>query len=148
MNFLKRNYWMIILFVYIIFAIWPAYFWYETGITVIHDSVEGSSIELLHDGKTKIDFMGGYSVIMRNLKTNEIVCDARGGPFPYETTSKRPDPLYMEWWAPSDPRCHKPPSGDYVTTTCWKVYGLLWGLLPPKNVCTDPIHHTVFKEKG
>ena len=143
LKYAKSYFWLGFMLLYLVAALWPASFWYEPGRMAISDSTVGQPVEILYQGGANRDFIGGYTVVMRDFETQGIVCEARGGPFPYRPESKRPVPLTMEWWAPSDRRCHRPPVGDYLTETCWKISGLLWGIIPPKHNCTEPVSHSV-----
>jgi hypothetical protein len=145
---LLKQVWAIFMVAYLAMAAWPASHWYDPGQLVIPTSVAGEPVELFYQGGAVRDFTGRYTVLMRDFQTQEIVCEAASGFFPYNTESKRPDPLFMDWWAPSDPRCNAPPAGQMQTTTCWTVSGILWGLVPPKHVCTDPVSHTVTPKHG
>lgn len=124
---------------YLALALWPAAFWYKAGSTVFPDAVEGEVVQLEYNGGPRREFIGSYSVLGRDFSTREVVCEARSSRFPYEPDSKRPDPLDMEWWAKSDPRCHSFSSGTYSISTCWTIHGLFWGLVPDKTLCTSSI---------
>ena len=138
-----RHVWAVFMLAYLTMALWPASYWYDPGQLVIKNNVEGDPVQLLYQGGARRNFTGSYTVLMRDFQTQEVVCEASSGFLSYSVDSKRPDPLFMDWWAPSDPRCNAPPVGTFQTTTCWTISGILWGLVPPKHVCTDPASHTV-----
>lgn len=144
----RRHFWMLIMLAYLVLAFLPGRFWYDPGQMEILDAAPGEPVQILYQGGARREFLGRYTVTMRRFETQEIVCEASSGFFPYRTDSQRPDPLYMDWWAPADPRCNNPPTGHFQTTTCWTVSGILWGLVPPKHVCTDPIGHSVRPVSG
>lgn len=145
MRFL-RLFWIPILALYIVASLWPARFWYNPGLMYVPNSREGERIVLHFTGGVVRGFDGSYAVLVREIDTGKVVCDASGGPFPYRTDATRPDPLTIGWWAPSDPRCANLPAGNYILETCWTVGGLLWGILPPKNICHDPAPFTVLPD--
>lgn len=142
-KYLLRHFWMGFALAYLGMALIPASIWYAPGTLAIPDSVEGEPVELLYQGGAVRDFTGRYTVVSRDLRTSEIVCEAVSGYFPYEVDSVRPEPLYMDWWAPSDPRCNALPAGTFSTQTCWTVSGVLGGLAPPKHICGEAVTHTV-----
>lgn len=133
----------VLMLAYLVMALWPVYFWYDPGHIVIKNSVEGDPVQLLYQGGAGRNFIGRYTVLMRDFQTQEVVCEESSGFHLYRVDSKPPDSLFMDWWAPSDPRCNAPPVGTFQTTICWTVSGILLGLVPPKHVCTDPVSHTV-----
>lgn len=144
--FLIRNVWLIFGLAYLALAAFPASYWYDVGATDIPDAPHGEPVKILFTGGPLREFRGSYTVTMRRFETGEIACEARGGPFPYKPGSKRPNPLTMEWWAPSDNRCHRPPVGTYIVTTCWEVEGPMGGLVPDKHVCSQPEAFNVVKK--
>lgn len=121
--------------IYLAAALLPMSRWYEVGELAVSDTVVGEPIHIEYHGGAVQEFLGSYTVIVRDFDTRLIACDAAGGPFMYEAGSPRPSPLMMGWWAPSDSRCQSLPSGVYVMETCWTVHQVLWGLVPPKTGC-------------
>ncbi|MBB5515751.1 hypothetical protein FHS89_001771 [Rubricella aquisinus] len=129
----------IALFLFAIFyaalIITPVSWWYELGEIEVIDAREGEPILIVYHGGATREFLGSYSVVVRDFATRGIVCEGRSGRFVYEVGAPRPDPLSMAWWAPSDPRCAALPAGTYVMETCWTVYSPFWGLVPSKTEC-------------
>lgn len=118
-------------------ALVPATYWYDPRDMRIDDIVEGDQLELLYSGGTVRDFIGSYSVIMREAGRNEIVGEDRSARFRYRSDSNRPDPLTIEWWAPGDERFHNLRPGSYQMRTCWTVHDAFFGLVPGKTVCSE-----------
>lgn len=115
--------------------------WYRLGALSVPSPVLEQPTEIKYVGGGPVrNFLGSYSVTIRQQPLNGVVCDARGGPFEYKVGSSRPDPLRMDWWAPSDRRCSDLPPGDYVLETCWTVEKPFAGYLAPITEClkTDP----------
>lgn len=120
---------------YIGLALVPASHWQDKGTMIVLDPQTNQPIQLLWTGRTVKNFTGSYTVVVRNLNQDRIVCEAAGGPFEYTTTSSIPDPLTMDWWAPSDPRCSALPIDAYTVATCWTVKAPFWGIVPDKTHC-------------
>jgi len=115
----------------LIYSYVPISPWYNIGnLSVENDPVpRGGKVELEYDGGPKVPFRGSYSVTIRDATSGEIIAEGRGGPFGYKPGSKRPDPLFLTWWLPSDPRVAeitKRP-GAYYIETCWTAHDvILW----------------------
>lgn len=120
---------------YFAMAMVPVSFWYDVGEITVADVEQGEPILLEYNGSAVRPFVGSYSVIARRFTSRQITCDASSAPFPYELDVDRPDPIPMEWWAPSDTRCHRLPAGAYSLKTCWTVHQPFWGLVPSKTEC-------------
>lgn len=114
---------------------WPAEYWYNPGHMRVLDTYEGERIQLIYAGGTQRDFLGAYSVVLRDVSTSSIVGEMGSTRINYKATSVRPDPLYMDWWAPSDERISSPEVGAYLLETCWTIYGTFFGLVPAKTTC-------------
>lgn len=116
-------------------ALVPASYWHNAGAIFVPDEQHDQPIELRWQGGAQRQFLGSYTVIARSLDTNRIACDARGGPFIYHLGTTIPDPLTLDWWAPSDSRCSDLPVGAYTLETCWTVITPFWGIVPNKTQC-------------
>lgn len=136
--FFIRHIWIALGLFYLIVAVYPASRWYDVGTLEIPVSREGEPVLMLYTGGPLKPFVGSYAVTVRHLDNGMIACEASGGPFPYKPGTTRPDPLTMDWWAPSDPRCSQLRSGTYVIVNCWEIEGLAWGLIPNKRLCSSP----------
>ena len=120
-------------------AAYPFSYYYNVGeIYVDPNPAKQGDVRLRYNGGARVDFIGKYSVIVRKFDDHSIACDASSAPFMYETKSKRPAPLTMQWWAPSDARCFNLPAGLYSMETCWTVTNRGWrGLLPDVRDCIE-----------
>lgn len=132
---------------YLVLSVFPGSYWFDVGETEIPEVEQGKPVEILFTGGPVRNFIGSYTVTMREFGSRQIMCEAHGGPFPYDPSSERPDPLTMEWWAVSDPRCYRPAVGSYIVVACWDIEGPFFGLVPPKQVCTDPAHFRITPSK-
>ena len=121
----------------------PTTLWIKDSSISVADTRQGEDIEIEYDGQVVRDFVGRYGVIIRDVSSNQIVCEARGGPFPYVVGSTRPDPLTMAWWAVSDTRCYGEnlPTGLYSMNTCWSIYPTFRGWVSPisRTHCIEPV---------
>lgn len=115
--------------------VWPAEYWYNPGYMRVLDAYVGEPIELIYAGGAQRDFLGSYSVALRDAPTSSIVGEMGSKRFNYKTTAKRPDPLYMDWWAPGDERIIYPEAGAYYLETCWTIHRVFFGLTPAKTTC-------------
>lgn len=125
----------------------PPTIWIKDTHISVSDTRQGDPIEIEYDGRTVREFIGKYGVIVRDAVSGQIVCEARGGPFPYVIGSTRPDPLTMTWWAVSDSRCYgqNMPTGLYEMSTCWSIYPIFGEWVSPlsKTHCIhteEPFH--------
>lgn len=111
-----------------------ARFWYEPVRVIVADAVEGQPFVMDVDRRIKRSFRGSYTVVVRTLAGNVVICEA-GGAVNYRPDSALPVPVTMAWWAWSDPRCHgaNMAPGQYVMTTTW-VIEQPFGILPDKSV--------------
>jgi len=134
---------------YLMASLTPASYWYDAGTMIIPDANEYAPVIIDYDGGAKREFTGAYSVVVRNIRNQQVVCDASGGPFTYKPDAVYPAPLTLSWWAPSDARCSALPEGAYLVETCWGIRNIFWGLVPAKAICTtsNPFN-VVRKEKG
>lgn len=116
---------------------YPFSHYYRLGeIYVDPNPAPAGDIRLEYNGGARRAFIGKYSVIARRFSDNGIACDASSAPFKYDPNAKRPDPLTMKWWAPSDSRCADLPPGVYTLETCWTITGRgWWGILPDLTDC-------------
>lgn len=121
----------------------PTTLWIQDSEISVDNTPHGQPIEMDYDGVTVREFVGKYGVIIRDEVSHQIVCEARGGPFPYRTDSTRPEPLLMSWWAVSDQRCHggRLPVGIYSMSTCWSIYPKIgdWVSPLPKTHCIETL---------
>lgn len=134
-----RGAWAILLlFAYLgVHFSYPFSYYYRLGeIYVDPNPAKQGDVLLEYNGGAVREFLGSYSVVARRFSDNGIACDAAGGPLEYKPDAQRPDPLTMEWWAPSDKRCSSLDPGVYTIETCWTVIDRGWGgLLPSIREC-------------
>lgn len=116
-------------------AVVPASYWHDKGSMFVPDLQSEQPIELRWQGGAKREFRGVYTVVVRSIDNNQIVCEARGGPITYHPEATRPDPLTLDWWAPSDPRCKILPTGAFTLETCWTIKAPFGGVVPDKTHC-------------
>jgi hypothetical protein len=116
----------------------PATIWYDSGELFVANSIVGQDMALGYDGVIKREANISYSVVVRDVITNEIVMEDAGGPFHYKVESQRPDPLLMSWWSP---RTYgdgdRLDEGVYRMKTCWTVVEPFFGAVPPKTACVE-----------
>lgn len=148
MNFLKRS--RVIDLCAIVFGIvyaamvmTPVGHWYNVGDIAVRDAAAGQPLEIDYHGGAVRQFRGSYSVIVRHFGSRSIACEATSSPFTYEVDAQRPDPLTMDWWAPSDRRCWTLQPGTYVMETCWTVHSPFRGLVPAKIECVTSRDFTI-----
>jgi hypothetical protein len=115
----------------------PLSWWgFSAGNVIVGDTTTEDAAPIIFERTIWRDIRLRYSVIVRRVDGNEVVCDASSSVFNYRAGAKLPDHLDMAWWAPGDGRCARLfPPGGYVMTTCWTAPGLLMGVLPPKTKC-------------
>lgn len=109
-----------------------------TTVKILPGQVEGTPIRMEFTGGPKKNFLGGYSVVIRSLPSNESVVDVSVGPFPYLVDRELPDPLLLSWWANNDSRTGLA-AGKYSMHTCWTIYGRLNGWLPLTAKCSNTV---------
>lgn len=111
----------------------PTSLWIKDSYIRVHNTIQGDPIKIEYDGSVVHNFVGNYGVIVRDATSRGIVCEASGGPFPYDVDGTRPDPLLMSWWAVSDPRCYGSnlPIGVYTMSTCWSIYPIMGEWVSP-----------------
>lgn len=113
----------------------PATYWIKPRAVIVSDGVVGQPVTLRVDRAVKRKFKGEYHVYIRSLPGQVAYCEAHGN-IRYRTDALLPDPVTLEWWAYSDPRCHgrnlKP--GMYAMKTCWEIKLPLW---LSREVCID-----------
>jgi len=136
-NKLERLIWLVVL-VYVSLMALPATLWYKPGDLFVADSLVGEDMVLGYDGGVVVQTQIKYSVVVRNVITNEIEMEDAGGPFEYKLESIRPDPLLMSWWSPRTYGDGKRlAEGVYRLKTCWTITSPMYGILPPKTTCAE-----------
>lgn len=121
-------------------------FWYEPGIVVISDTVEGIPPKVEFWRHIKRPTMISFTVAVRRNDDAAPVCEGYGPAKLYRPAMGVLPQRDLEWWVGND-SCNNLPSGSYWAQTCWTaptpLRALLpevlkepfgW-LLPPKNVC-------------
>ena len=113
----------------------PEAMWFDPGDIAISDAKDGEIPIVSSTRIIKRDFLGSYSVIVRNTDNLEAVCDGRGGPFMYrEAASGRPVSQLLTGWAGGGCVYQKFGPGRYQVEACWTVEHP-FGILPPKTTC-------------
>ena len=119
-------------------------FWFDPGPVIVQDAFEGDSPALGFTRDIKRDTTMRYSVVMRDANL-AIVCEDRSETFTYRTDATFPaDGVDLEWWAPGNMRCHRPPPGTYILETCWTATDRLFGLLWDRSICRESNVFEVF----
>lgn len=111
--------WLVFL-VFGVLSVIPGEYWMETGSTMkVENSVHGEDFEIYPTNRIKRNFLGTYSVLVRELHTDEVVSEDRSGIIQYKVGTARPDPIrFYGWWSPG---AREIPPGDYTITTCWQI---------------------------
>lgn len=133
---------------YVIGAMLPLeWFWFDPGTPRFADTEVGGDPPLTYIREIKVVVALSYSVILRDMTTQDVVCDAAGGPFDY--LPSKSGPLVgktLSVWAPADDRCAHLPVGEYYGSVTWEAAyplraflpdlldGPLGWLIPPKSV--------------
>ncbi|MGB7241669.1 MAG: hypothetical protein WBC93_06250 [Sulfitobacter sp.] len=121
---------LVVMMGYAALVLLPSSIWYEPGVPVFRDAQLGESPDVEFFREIKIASSIKYSVIVRVVGTNDVVCDAVGGPFTYKPTLGPLKDKDLAWWAPSDPRCSMLPVGEYWAETTWTIVNPIGELLP------------------
>ena len=83
------------------------------------------------NSRVKRDFLGSYSVTIRNTE-GSVVCESHSGVFTYRSRvaigARRVESL--EWWAPG---CGDLEPGTYTMDTTWTIHRG-WRILPNQHV--------------
>lgn len=119
---------------YGVLFLWPVAFWFDAGEVFVRADGNGRPV-VIFTGGTKRDFLGSYSVIVRDVEKHQVACDATSAAFNYTTKANYPDTPGMDWWAPGDPRCQSLPPSAYTMETCWTIHSPFFGLVPNKTIC-------------
>lgn len=139
--------------VYLVMASLPMWtLWYEPGVLVVRDTVQGKAPAIEFWRHIKRPTMIEFNATVRNASDGSIdpapVCEGHG--------TKEYQPVMgvlagrdLEWWVLND-SCNNLPPGRYWVQTCWTALtparALLpdflkssfgW-LLPPKTICSPP----------
>lgn len=97
----------------------------------VYDAYYGELVLMDVTQEVRRDFDGAYHVVVRNVASNEAVCDYHT-PFRYQVKNKPKDPPDLAWWS-NDVRCKILPVGAYyVETTRW--IQRLGGLIPDGQI--------------
>lgn len=125
--------------IWIVFTIWlialamPASYYKESG-TLKVDTEGQEEMIIVYTGEIHREFLGVYSVIIRDAHTDKIVAEDRSNTILYKPNSNRPNPITLDWWAPGIADIELPP-GYYVMTTCWTIKRPFGGIVPEKHIC-------------
>jgi hypothetical protein len=134
--------------------------WFDPNQPQLVSTEVGQPVNLVFTRDIKVATDIQYAVIIRSVDSNEVACEAHGGPFEYK---QQKGPLVgktLAWWAPDDPRCSNLPPGSYYGEVIWTAVtplasflpdaldGTLGWLLPTKHVKRDiPVFSITEKEK-
>lgn len=112
----------------------PASIWLEVSDVRVFDARAGEPIPMAVARRINRDFNGTWAAGIRRLEPDGWTpyCPAKGG-VPYQTDSKLPNPLTLQWW--THPDCQSLQPGTYQMRTTWTILGD--GLLPNKYVTAD-----------
>lgn len=128
---------MLVIVVWGLLAVTPLSWWgYRAGEVLVENTMTGKPAAISYDRTIWRDIRMRYSVVVRRVDGNSVVCDVSGAVRTYKRNSELPDHIDMSWWAPGEDRCTSLyPPGTYFMETCWTAPNLLSGFLPSKTVC-------------
>ena len=106
----------------------------------VDDTTAGAPVVMHVDRRIKRDFVGRWSVTVRELQgTENVLACVASAAGDYKVGAKLPKILTLGWW--TNGRCEGLPVGVYVVTTIWEVEN---GPLPDKiiTVSSNPFKVT------
>lgn len=103
--------------------IMPASSWFSVNSLDVHDAVEGDQIIVDYDRTIRRSFTADWRVKIRREAGDglEWVCATKPHREDYDLKSRLPEPVTLEWFAWTDPRCYELPAGDYEITAIWQL---------------------------
>lgn len=118
----------LILMVYLPLCLVPGeWFWFDPGVPVFEDTVQGTSPALTYWRDFKTDGLLSYAVTVREKAAQVPLCDGQTGPFQYHKNDGPVIGKDLNWWMGE--KCILEP-GAYWTETTWKLSDPLASLLP------------------
>lgn len=116
--------------------------WFKPGDTIVTSIKFGEHPMVTYDREIMRNTLISYSVVVRDLRSNSLKCEAKSEPFLYIKNPHRIKTYRMDEWAPHDKRCWELKPGDYIMHTCWTLRNLVFGWVGDKIVCR---HSNPFK---
>lgn len=113
------------------------WFWFDPGQVYVSDTTPDTPPAISFTREIKRPIKMRYQVVIREMNSRRVVCDADGGPFTYSPDADLPDDLDIVWWSGGDPTCWPQVAGTYIMETCWTAPNLFFGLVPAKTTCRD-----------
>lgn len=119
--------------VWLVMFFWPARYYFDPQKLVVPNTRPHESVVMLFEREINKNFLGRWSVTVRRFTDHgpTVVCSA-AGQANYKTDSILPDPLTLDWW--TEGACKTLPPGDYMISTTWEIYPVLW---PEKQISID-----------
>lgn len=104
-------------------AVPPVSWWLVVDHITVNDGVAGQPITMDVDRTINRTFEGEWRVEVRRMERGawESYCTTSTKRQTYEADAALPDPVTLEWWAWTEPRCYSLPEGTYRITTVWTI---------------------------
>lgn len=101
----------------------PSSFWMVVDRMDVHDSVEGQQITMDYERVIKRSFAADWRVKIRRASGDglEWVCSTPVAREDYDSRSRPPRPVTLEWFTWTDARCYTLPPGQYHITATWEI---------------------------
>lgn len=112
----------LLLFAALNFAV-PASFWFSVTAVDVLDGEQGQPMIMEYDRTIRRAFTADWRVKIRRHSGDglEWVCATPVQREDYDRRSRKPDPVTLEWFAWTDPRCYDLDPGDYTLTVTWEI---------------------------
>lgn len=107
-------------------------FWFSPSSVSYHDGI------VTVQRTIKRDFIGSYTVVLRDVATGQVTKDNGAEGFPYKKAASV-KPLVRplgEFMGLGD---YMPPPGLYELNVCWQADIRLLGIFRPRRVCIDSL---------
>ena len=119
----------LVLAVYLPLCLVPGeWFWFDPGVPVFEDTVQGTSPALTYWRDIKIEGLQTYAALVREKAAQAPVCDGGlPGVFPYHKDAGPVVGKDLDWWMGK--KCNLKP-GYYWIETTWTIPAPLASLLP------------------
>lgn len=104
-------------------AVMRSDYWFEVVAFDVRDVTYGDPITIHYERKIARQFSADWRVNVRR-KTDrglEFVCSSPTRRDDYEPTAVLPEPVTLEWFAFTDPRCFTLHPGQYQITVTWDL---------------------------
>lgn len=129
-RFIVRSY-LIFLILYILGLSIPLeWFWFQPGEPSFSNSTEGTSPKLSFSRTILVPVDIKYALVIRDARSDDVICDAIGGPFTYTVQEGPVINKTLADWGPSDSRCKDLTAGLYWGEVSWTAIHPLQSYLP------------------